>query len=229
MRLIAYTRVSTDEQSTDQQLDAIRGECQAHGHELVDVVTDHGASGKDLDRPGIQDALTRLRGREADGLIVAKLDRLTRSVRDLGDLLESHFARTRGRSIALVSVAERIDTEHASGRFMLNVLMSVAQWERETIGERTRDALAAKRRRGERIGEIPFGWRLAPDGIHEEEDPTEQAVVQAAVAYRRAGLTYQAIVERLRRDGCVARTGNPLGRTQVRRILVRAGVKRGPR
>ncbi len=149
-------------------------------------------------------------------------------MRDLGDLLERHFARPRGRSIALVSVAERFDTEHASGRLILNVLMSVAQWEREAIAERTKAALAAKRRRGERIGEIPFGWRLAADGVHEEEDPSEQEVIRATVAYRRAGLAYEAIVERLGQDGYVARTGNPLGRTQVRRILVRAGVKRGP-
>ena len=225
MRLIAYTRVSTKDQSTDQQLDAIRGECQAHCHELVDIVTDHGASGKDLDRPGIQDALRRLGTGEADGLIVAKLDRLTRSVRDLDRLLSDCFARAKGPSYALVSVAERIDTDHAMGRFMLNVLMSVAQWEREVIGERTSDALQAKRRRNESTGRPPFGHRIAADGVHLEHDPGEQATIGLILDMRQtAGATQRAIVDHLRDEGITGRTGNPLSLVQVQRVLKRASV-----
>jgi DNA invertase Pin-like site-specific DNA recombinase len=79
----------------------------------------------------------------------AKLDRLTRSVRDLADLLE-RFER---RGVALVSVSESLDTGTAAGRSVLNVMMSVAQWEREAIGERTREALRHKIANGQRIAD----------------------------------------------------------------------------
>src|SRR5215472_10094537 len=89
--------------------------------------------------------------------IVAKLDRLTRSVRDLADLLE-RFER---RDVALMSVSESLDTRSAAGRLVMNVLMSVAQWEREAIGERTREALRHKQAQGQRVGNVPYGFMLA--------------------------------------------------------------------
>ena len=103
-------------------------------------------------------------------VIVAKLDRLTRSVKDLCELLE-RFER---RGVALVSVAESLDTGSAAGRLVLNIMAAVSQWEREAIGERTRDALRHKRSQGERVGNIAFGFRLAGDGQHVEPDPAEQ-------------------------------------------------------
>ena len=100
-------------------------------------------------------------------MIVAKLDRLTRSVKDLCELLE-RFER---RGVALVSVAESLDTGSAAGRLVLNIMTAVSQWEREAIGERTRDAMRHKRSQGERVGNIAFGYRLAGDGQHLEPDP----------------------------------------------------------
>ena len=93
-------------------------------------------------------------------VIVAKLDRLTRSVKDLCTLLE-RFER---RGVALVSVAESLDTGSAAGRLVLNIMTAVSQWEREAIGERTRDALSHKRSKGERVGNLAFGYRLAGTG-----------------------------------------------------------------
>ncbi|MCK5016553.1 MAG: recombinase family protein, partial [Candidatus Peribacteraceae bacterium] len=215
-------RVSTEDQSVHQQMDAIKGECQAHGHEVIDFIADYGESGKNLDRPGIQDVLRRLPMGEAEGLIVAKLDRLTRSVRDLDRLLTDYFGPCAG-GLALVSVAERIDTEHATGRFMLNVLMSVAQWERETIGERTRDALTAKARRGERTGGIPFGMQLAADGVHLEDSPEEQGIVLSVLKLRENGETQRGIVLKLEEAMALSpRSGKPLSLMQVQRILKRA-------
>ncbi len=90
-------------------------------------------------------------------VIVAKLDRLTRSVKDLCELLE-RFER---KGVALVSVAESLDTGSAAGRLVLNIMAAVSQWEREAIGERTRDALRHKRSQGEQVGNIAFGFRLS--------------------------------------------------------------------
>jgi len=95
--------------------------------------------------------------------LLAKLDRLTRSVKDLCELLE-RFER---RGVALVSVAESLDTGSAAGRLVLNIMAAVSQWEREAIGERTRDAMRHKRRASV-WANIAFGSRLSNDGQHLE-------------------------------------------------------------
>ena len=91
--------------------------------DLVDLVVESG-SAKSLDREGLQNVLGRLQSGEANGIIVTKLDRLTRSVADLGKLVETYF-----QEHALLSVSEQIDTRSAAGRLVLNVLASVSQWE----------------------------------------------------------------------------------------------------
>jgi DNA invertase Pin-like site-specific DNA recombinase len=108
------------------------------------VIEDAGLSAKTLDRPGLQTALAMLKTGQAAGLVIAKLDRLTRSVRDLGALIEGPFAAGKA---ALLSVSEQIDTRTAGGRLVLNILGSVSQWEREVIGERTAAALQHKKTR----------------------------------------------------------------------------------
>src|SRR5260221_881239 len=109
MRVVAYVRVSTDEQahgvSLDAQRDRLADYCRLYGHVIVEVVADEGLSGKTLDRPGLRRALAMLKAHAVDGLIVCKLDRLTRSVRDLGGLIETYFSN----GIALLSVGEQID------------------------------------------------------------------------------------------------------------------------
>ena len=104
-----------------------------------------------------------IRSGKASGLVIAKLDRLSRSVVDWNTLIDGYFGEKAGKQI--FSVADSIDTRTAAGRLVLNVLMSVAQWERETIGERTKDALQHKIRNGERCGKVRFGFRLADDGV----------------------------------------------------------------
>ena len=108
-----------------------------HGAELVAVIQEGGESAKTLDRPGMQRVLAMVERRQVQAVIVAKLDRLTRSVRDLCELLEL----LERRGVALISVAESLDTGSAAGRLVINIMAAVSQWEREAIGERTRDAL----------------------------------------------------------------------------------------
>lgn len=172
-RAIGYIRVSTDKQADHGiSLDAQRAKVEAYASlydlNLVEVIVDAGASTKTLDRPRLQKALALLKSGKADALIVVKLDRLTRSVADLGTLVEKHFQKA-----ALLSVAEQIDTRSAAGRLVLNVLASVAQWEREAIGERTSAAMQHLKSQGKRVGHIPFDSCLAADGVHLEQDTTE--------------------------------------------------------
>jgi site-specific DNA recombinase len=178
------------------------------------VVEDAGVSARTMDRPGLQRALAMLARGEAQALIVLKLDRLTRSVRDLGELLEGPFARA-----ALLSVGEQIDTRTAAGRLVLNVLASVAQWERETIGERTATAMAHKKTKGERVGAVPYGYGLGADGHALVPVAAEQAVIAEARRLKASGLALRAIAAELERAGMVARNGRRFEAAQVQRMV----------
>jgi DNA invertase Pin-like site-specific DNA recombinase len=141
MKAVGYVRVSTDKQadrgvSLDAQAEKIRAMTVVHGAKLVEIIVDGGESAKSLQRPGVEQLLALVDGKKVQAVIVAKLDRLTRSVKDLCELLE-RFTR---RGVALVSVAESLDTGSAAGRLVLNIMTAVSRWEREAIGERTRDA-----------------------------------------------------------------------------------------
>ena len=128
-KTVAYLRVSTDKQadkglSLDAQRVKVAAYAELYDLDIVEVVVDAGVSAKTLDRPGLSRALTMLRTGKAEALLVVKLDRLTRSVRDLGDLVETYFAPSKS---ALLSVSEQIDTRSAAGRLVLNVLAAVSQ------------------------------------------------------------------------------------------------------
>ena len=113
---IGYIRCSTDEQATDGvSLDIQRKRIQQYADlydiDLIAIIEDAGASAKTMKRDGLQTALRMLKEGKADALLVAKLDSLTRSVRDLGELIEVYFGKYR-----LLSVADHIDTSSAPGR-----------------------------------------------------------------------------------------------------------------
>jgi DNA invertase Pin-like site-specific DNA recombinase len=152
--------------------------------------------------------------RKIDAVIVAKLDRLTRSVKDLCELLE-RFER---RGVALISVAESLDTSSAAGRLVLNIMTAVSQWEREAIGERTRDALSHKRRNGERVGNIAYGFRLAADGEHVEPNVEEQAILMR-IRELRPALSLRRIATQLNQDGHRTRRGTPWRLESVARVI----------
>ncbi|OHU35713.1 hypothetical protein BKG80_23455 [Mycobacteroides chelonae] len=138
--LIGYARVSTVEQSTALQLDAL------HGAGVEQVFVDEGISGSVASRPELDRCLAHLR--EGDTLVVWRLDRLARSLRNLLELVESLSQR----GIHLRSLTEAIDTSSASGRLILSVFGALAEFERALIIERTQAGLAAARSRGARIG-----------------------------------------------------------------------------
>lgn len=196
--MLAYLRVSTDDQAdSGLGLEAQRAQIEAYaslyGLTIDAWIVDAGESGKDMRRPGMARVLAQLDGRKTDGVVVAKLDRLTRSVRDAGTLCDRYFATGRAR---LVSVGEQIDTTSAAGRLVLNVLTSVAQWEREAIAERTSAALRAKRRRGEATGGTPrYGEAHASGRVH--TDANEVAALDRIATLRAEGMSVRSIAARL--------------------------------
>jgi DNA invertase Pin-like site-specific DNA recombinase len=200
--------VSTDKQadkgvSLEAQTEKIRAMAVVHGADLADVIVDAGESAKSLQRPGIARLLALVDSRSVDTVIIAKLDRLTRSVKDLAELLD----RLNRRGVSLVSVAESLDTGSAAGRLVLNIMTAVSQWEREAIGERTRDAMRHKRARGERVGTVPYGFRVAADGVLLETEQTEQAILSQVRKLRTAGLTTRQIADSLNGAGFSTRRG----------------------
>jgi DNA invertase Pin-like site-specific DNA recombinase len=220
-RTVAYVRVSTDKQadqgvSLEAQQAKIRAYAELYGLELVEVIVDAGISAKTLERTGQSKALGMLKSGGAAALLVVKLDRLTRSVRDLGELVETYFADPEGP--ALLSVSEQIDTRTAAGRLVLNVLGAVSQWEREAIGERTSAAMQHMASRGAYTGgKAPFGYRLAGDRLTEEAD--EQAAIREARTLRSAGLSLRQVAAKLYELGFRSRTGGVFAAVQVLRMV----------
>lgn len=225
MNVIGYVRVSTEEQSkegvsVDSQIAKIKAYCLLYDLTLVDVVVDAGVSAKTLKRPGLSEALAALKSKKADGLVIAKLDRLSRSVKDWNHLIDLYFGEKAGKQ--LCSVGDQIDTRTAAGRLVLNVLMSVAQWEREVIAERTADAMQYKKSKGQRVGAIPFGWDLAADGINLIPNEQEQQVVAEISRLRADGYSLREIAEELTRQEIATKEGNSTwGHQAVAKILTR--------
>ncbi|MGV8881127.1 MAG: recombinase family protein [Rhodoglobus sp.] len=152
MKVIAYRRVSTEDQSRsglgmDAQRETILSQANARGWE-VEWIEDEGVSAKSLDRPGLLAALASLKSGDAQAIVASKLDRLSRSVMDFGHLLEL----SRKQKWGIVVLDFDLDTTTAAGRMFAGVMMQFAQFERELIGERTRAALSAAQARGVQLG-----------------------------------------------------------------------------
>ena len=201
-------------------MDAQRAKVEAYAAlydlELVEVIVDAGESAMTLDRPGLTRALGMLRKGTAEALLVVKLDRLTRSLRDLGELVEKFFANGK---VALLSVGEQFDTRTASGRMILNIMTTIAQWEREIIGERTSAAMRFKAAQGEYIGgNAPYGFSVPDDGVELVPVETEQAVLVEARRLRSSGLSLRAVARELDACGLRSRTGKPFAPAQIRRM-----------
>lgn len=215
-RAVGYIRVSTERQASEGvSLAAQSAKLQAYADlfdlELVAIEVDAGESAGSLERPGLQRALARLDAFEVSALVVVKLDRLTRSVRDLCDLVDTYF---RDGQHSLLSVSEQIDTRSAAGRMMLNMLTVIGQWEREAIGERTKAALEHKRNLGEHTGgAAPYGYRVTDGKL--EPITEEQNTIATARALHARGMSLRSIAAALP----PSRTGRPFQATQIARML----------
>jgi len=225
MRAILYLRVSTTDQanhgvSLDSQQAKLGAYAALYDLVVVATITDAGESAKTLNRPGLQQALGMLRRGEADGLVVLKLDRLTRSVADWQELIDGYFGDRAGKQ--LFSVQDSIDTRTAAGRMVLNILLACSQWEREAIGERTAAALQHKITKGERAGGIRYGYDLDDSGSKLIPNEAEQAVIRGIIEDRALGASLREIADDLNRRQIPTKNGRGGWKhTAVKRILER--------
>lgn len=216
---IGYIRVSTEGQaqdgvSLDAQRSKIEAWCSLNDYELAAVHVDAGISGKNCNRPGLQDALADCR--KGSALVVYSLSRLSRSVRDtmdIGDKLAKVGAD-------LVSLSEKIDTTSASGKMVFRLLAVMNEFERDQISERTTTALQYKKSRGEKTGgQVPYGFTLAADGVALVENAAEQDVLAQARELKASGLSLRKVAVELQRRGFNARNGGLFQSEQIRRMV----------
>lgn len=223
--LIGYPRVSTEDQAADgvslaAQEERIRAYCLAQGHDVT-IIGDEGVSGTTApdSRPGLARALSMLRAGEAEGLVFLRLDRLTRSVRDLLALVD----RCAREGWSLQSVTDKWDTSTPVGRFTLTILGAVAQLERDMISTRTAEALAHKRAQGCRLGAAPYGWRkvAGADGKLTALEPVEaeQTIIVRVRELLLLGSTQDRVADALNQAAVPSRSGRPWSRRGVQCIL----------
>ena len=213
-KTVAYVRVSTDEQaregaSLEAQEERIAAYALATGRRLDEIVVDAGASAKSLRRPGMRRILLGIRTGEIGAVIVLKLDRLTRSVKNLLELIDT-FAKS---NADLVSVCESLDTSSAAGRMVVQILGVMAEFERAQISERTAGALAHLRTNRRVYGHVPFGWRREDAAL--VEVPREAWALMVSRRMRKDGASLRRIGEWLRDEGFAPRQGGNAWRKQT--------------
>jgi site-specific DNA recombinase len=183
VRCAVYTRKSTEEgldqefNSLDAQRDAGEAYVRSQSGEgwvaLPDRYDDGGFTGGNTDRPGLRRLMADVEAGRVDCVVVYKVDRLSRSLLDFAQLMQ----RFEQRGVSFVSVTQQFNTASSMGRLVLNVLLSFAQFEREIVGERPRDKIAATRRKGIWAGGRPvLGYDREPGG--------RRLVIDAAEAER---------------------------------------------
>jgi site-specific DNA recombinase len=224
MRAIGYIRVSTEEQSREgvsleMQTAKIRAYAELNDIELVGIYGDPGISGKSIKaRPGVQAVMDLVARKRIEHVIIYKLDRLARNTVETLEMVEAMDKA----SVALHGITEKLDTQSAIGRFVVRTLASLAEMERDMISERTTAALQSKKANGQRVGEIPFGYALADDGIHLEEDEMEQEIIERIHNLKGKGYSFRGIADELNRDGYQTKKGKSWTHRQVSRILKEA-------
>jgi DNA invertase Pin-like site-specific DNA recombinase len=209
MRVATYTRVSTSEQPNGiaVQREAITTEAERRGWSVSAEFVDAGYSAASMARPGITAALEALRAGEADVLVVAKLDRLSRSLNDFAGIME----RAQRERWSLVALDADVDTTTPAGEAMVSVLSVFAQFERRLISQRTKDTLALKRAEGVRLGRPPT---------------VDQAVVDRIAAEREQHVPFRRIADNLNRDGVpTAHGGSRWYASTVQRVATREAPK----
>ena len=218
-KAVGVIRVSKEEQSLspEAQREALARWCADNGAELLAVHEDIDVSGgAPLDRrPGLLAALADLGKLGAGVLLVAKRDRLARDPM-VSAMAEAAAGRAGARVVS--TAGEGTDGDGPADILMRRMVDAFAEYERLIIGARTKAALAVKKARGERTGSVPYGYRLAADGVHLEADSDEQRAVDLVLELRAEGLTLRAIGERLLARGILPRSGGRWHAKTISRI-----------
>lgn len=231
-KAIAYIRVSTDEQAISElSLEAQHREVVAYaersGVDIVSVLADENESASTLNRPAMSGLLMQVDSGQVDAVIISKLDRLTRRIKDFMSLLQRMRKARRaggGEGVDLISSAESLDTGSATGQIVINIMDSISQWDREVIGERTSAVLQDLKAQGKSTGNPNYGFEAGEDGklIKNEQ---EQAVLQRVAELRDQGKSWARVASSLTDAGVRTRRGTVFSRQGLSKIAKRAGIQ----
>jgi site-specific DNA recombinase len=219
MKVAAYIRVSTQMQVEDgyslsAQRERLKAFAYSQGWEIVKFYVDEGLSAKDMDRPDLQRMLKGVREGIFDIVLVYKLDRLTRSVIDLDKLL-TEFSK---HDVMFKSSTEVYDTTTATGRLFIRLVASMAQWERENLGERVRFGMQEKAREGKwTVSTPPLGYDSKESELI--VNPSEAAVVKEIFSLYLSGMGMHKIARNLNERGLYTKKGKPWAQSTIQYIL----------
>jgi site-specific DNA recombinase len=216
-KVIGYIRVSTEEQTRgyglDVQREKIETYCNLYNLANLEIFSDN-LTGKTLERPGLQRLLEEVRTGNVERIVVFKVDRFTRKLRDLLTLIEDELEP---HNVAFVSVSEQFDTSTPTGKAFLQMLGTFAELERNTIVYRTTTGRLEKARQGGNAGgATPLGYVNVDGDLQKFDDEVE--IVKAVFAMRADGLTYRAIAAILNQDGATTKRGGKWYASTVRYI-----------
>ncbi|MBQ2700417.1 MAG: recombinase family protein, partial [Clostridia bacterium] len=215
-----YMRVSTEEQakegfSIDAQRRVLEAQAIVGGYNATEVYADEGKSGKNLRRPQVQKLIADCKEQKISAVIVWRLDRLSRSLRDTLTLIEDVFTPN---GIPLISATESIDTSTPSGRLMINVLASFAQNEREVNQQRVSMVMQDLAKQCRHLGGVPpFGYRVV-DGFY-QLDPVTAPAVEHLFQMFIDGSGYSAMLAWLNENGFTTARGKPFHKNSLYDIL----------
>jgi len=236
VRCAVYTRKSTEEgleqefNSLDAQRESGEAFVKSQAGEgwvlLADRYDDGGYTGGNTDRPALRRLMADIAAGKVDAVVVYKVDRLSRSLLDFAGMMQTF--ETHG--VSFVSVTQQFNTATSMGRLVLNVLLSFAQFEREMISERTRDKIAATRRKGKWAGGHPIlGYDIDRNGLKLKVNPTEAEKVRAVFRMYLEHESLLPVVQELDRRGWTnkrwktrkgpKRGGNPMGSSRTPSLI----------
>jgi site-specific DNA recombinase len=212
VRCAVYTRKSTEEgleqefNSLDAQRESAEAFIKSQAHEgwqcLPDRYDDGGFTGGNIDRPGLQRLIADIEAGKIDAVVVYKVDRLSRSLLDFAKLMETFDKH----QVSFASITQQFSTGTSMGRLVLNVLLSFAQFEREIISERTRDKIAATRRRGKWCGGLPLlGYDVDPATKKLHVNADEAVRVRTLFDLYLEHQSLQSVINEVARRGWVAK------------------------
>ena len=221
MKIVIYRRVSSDEQARSglglqAQLTACKTFAETLAPDSIEDYVDSAVSGSTAieDREGLTGALASIR--KGDILLVAKRDRIARQM--LVTMTVEQIIQRRGAK--LISVAGEGSEDAVTDLILKTMSDLFAQVERETVRIRTKKALRVKIERGELVGNVRYGYKLSPDGIHLLPDIRERKLIEKVKAMRAQSLSLRAIADRLNQTKVRSRNGNPWNASQIQRLLL---------
>jgi DNA invertase Pin-like site-specific DNA recombinase len=222
MKIIGYLRVSTDQQAEsglgiEAQLKSIEGYAEKNGYKISSFHRDEGVSGAASleDRNGLMNAVNSLG--KGDILLVAKRDRLARG--ENMAIIQMMVSKKKAKIISAAGEGTEGDLDDPMMYMMRGMTDLFAGFERLLIKSRTKAALGAKKARGERVGHIPFGYRLAEDGLHIKEDELEQNILIQMRDLRQIGLSIRDIAAEMNLREAFNRGGAKWNHASIHRVM----------